>query len=276
MTRRQLRHFLLALIGILLTGGPSAVMAAESPHRGRLYLVGIGPGDAELLTLKAARILREADAVFCFPFLKDEVARYARSETISVVSSLLMRKFVGQNAENVPAEMLESVRRSKVEMARFAPRIRELVAAGKTVVLADAGDPTIFGPWSWATEAFADLRPQVIPGLSSFNAANAALGHNLTCGGAVLLTAGDDLGQPDEQGRLRTTLVIFTHHAKVQDLVPRLAARYPSDTPVALVCEASYPTEEVVTGTLATILEKLRGKNVPHLYLLYVGDALSH
>jgi precorrin-4 methylase len=161
-------------------------------------------------------------------------------------------------------------------MARFVPRIRELMAAGKTVVLADAGDPTIFGPWSWVTETFADLGPEIIPGLSSFSAANAALKRNLTCDvGSILLTAGDDLGSPDEHGRLRTTLVIFTHHLQVQELVPRLAARYPADTPVALVCEASYPTEEVIPGTLATILEKLSQRKVPHLYLLYVGDTVG-
>jgi precorrin-4 methylase len=83
------------------------------------------------------------------------------------------------------------------------------------------------------------------------------------------------LGAPDELGRLRTTLVLFSHHTKVQDLVQRLAARYPSDTPIALLCEASCPTEEVITGTLGTILQKLHGKKLPHLHRLYAGDALN-
>jgi precorrin-4 methylase len=99
---------------------------------------------------------------------------------------------------------------------------------------------------------------------------------SLTCrGGAILLSAGDNLGSADESGRLRTTLVVFTHRVKIQDLVPRLAARYPSDTPIALVCEASYPSEQTIAGTLATILEKLRNQKLPHLYLVYVGDNVA-
>ena len=50
---------------------------ADNDHsRGRIYLVGMGPGDSELVTFKAARVLKEADAVYCFDYLKDEVARY--------------------------------------------------------------------------------------------------------------------------------------------------------------------------------------------------------
>jgi precorrin-4 methylase len=258
--------------GGFLLGGP----AHRTKGRGGLYLVGMGPGDAELVTIKAARILKEADRVYCFDYLKDEVARYVAPERLSVMPFMLLGKLVGQSEKEVPANLREQVRRSEAEMSRFVPEVRRLVAAGKMLAFADAGDPTIYCPWSWVLERFADLSPTVVPGLSSFNAANAALRRSITRhSGSILLTTGDDLGTPDAKGRLNTTLVIFTMRAKVQDVVPRLAALYPADTPIAVVCEASYLSEKVVVATLGTILPKLADTKLPQLYLIYAGDSLA-
>jgi len=105
---------------------------------------------------------------------------------------------------------------------------------------------------------------------------NAALKRSVTRhSGSILLSTGDNLGAPDANGRLNTTLVIFNMRAKVQDIVPRLVARYPGDTPIALVCEASYTSEKVIVATLDTILAKLGNTKLPQLYLIYVGDALA-
>jgi precorrin-4/cobalt-precorrin-4 C11-methyltransferase len=244
--------------------------------RGGIYLVGMGPGDAELVTIKAARVLKEADRVYCFDYLKDEVARYVPAERLSVVPFMLLGRLVGQNEKDFPANLRQQVRQSQAEMSRFVAEVRQMVAAGKTLAFADAGDPTIYCPWSWVLERFADLSPNVVAGLSSFNAASAALRRSITRhSGSILLTAGDDLGTPDAKGRLNTTLVIFTQRAKVQDVVPRLASRYPADTPIAVVCEASYASEKVVAATLGTILEKLADTKLPHLYLIYAGDGLA-
>jgi precorrin-4 methylase len=244
--------------------------------RGVLYLVGMGPGDAELVTIKAARILKEADRVYCFDYLKDEVARYVPTERLIVVPFMLLGKLVGRSEKDVPANLRDQVRRSQSEIARFVLEVRAQVAAGKTLAFADAGDPTIYCPWSWILERCSDLLPTVVPGLSSFNAGNAALRRSITRhSGSILLTAGDDLGTPDANGRLKTTLVIFTQRAKLQDVVPRLAVRYPADTPIAVVCEASYVSEKVIAGTLDTILKKLGDTRLPHLYLIYAGDGLA-
>jgi precorrin-4 methylase len=236
----------------------------------------MGPGDAELVTIKAARVLKEADRVYCFDYLAEEVARHVPPERLTVVPFMLLGKLVGQSEKDVPAELREKVRQSEAEMSKFVPEVRQMIAAGKMLAFADAGDPTIYCPWSWVLERFADLAPTVVPGLSSFNAGNAALRQSITRhSGSILLSMGTDLGTPDASGRLKTTLVIFTMRAKVQDVVPRLAARYPADTPIAVVCEASYTSERVVFATLGTILEKLGDAKLPHLYLIYVGDGLT-
>lgn len=250
-------------------------LAGDSAGRGAVYLVGMGPGDPDLVTFKAAKILKAADCVFCFDYLKDEVARFAPPDKITVASSLLMGRFRGQDVKDLPPRLRDRARRSEEETTRFLPKVRELVARGKTIVFADSGDPTLYCPWSWVTEDFADLKPIVVPGLSSFNAASAVLGQSVTKkAGSVLLSAGDDLGSPDEHGRLKTTLVLFTHRAKLKELLPRLQARYPADTPIAVVCEASYERQRAVFATLATILAKIGENELPHLYLIYVGDGI--
>src|SRR5208337_2637079 len=117
-------------------------IAAEPPAmRGEIYLVGMGPGDAELVTFKAAKALKDADCVFCFSYLKDEVARYASLAKITVASPLLMGRVCGRNPAELPPEMRKELEQSKEELAPFVARVRCLVAAGKSVVFADAGDP---------------------------------------------------------------------------------------------------------------------------------------
>lgn len=257
-------------------GSPVPTRPSHRAAGGGLFLVGMGPGDSELVTIKGARVLREADRVYCFDYLKDEVARFVPSERLAVVPFMLLGKLVGQTEEGVPTNLREQVRKSKSEVSRLVPEVRRMVAAGKTIAFADAGDPTIYCPWSWVLEKFADLSPTVVPGLSSFNAGNAALRRSITRhSNSILISPGDDLGEPDANGRLKTTLVIFTQRAKLQDVVPRLASRYPADTPIAVVCEASYASEKVVVATLGTILARLGDTKLPHLYLIYAGDALA-
>lgn len=265
----------LAVLFIVAVEAPAVRAVAVAP-RGAVFLVGMGPGDPELVTFKAANVLKSADCVFCFEYLKEEVARYVPREKLIVASPLLMGRFRGQSMKDLPPPLRDRARQSAAETAKFLPHVRELVAGGKTVVFADSGDPMMYCPWSWVTEDFSHLEPTVVPGVSSFNAANAALRQSVTKkAGSVLISAGDDLGNPDEHGRLRMMLVLFTHRAKLKDLLPRLEDRYPSDTPIAVVTEASYERQQVIFATLGTIQKELADKELPHLYLIYVGDGLT-
>ena len=137
--------------------------------------MGTGPGDPELITLKAAGVLRSADVVFCFSWLNEELARFVQPGRVEVVSPLFMGgRYFRQKPEDVSAELREAVVEANAELAKFKQRVEQLVAQGKTVAFADNGDPMVFSPWSWAAHEFAQLQPVVIPGVSSFNAANAA------------------------------------------------------------------------------------------------------
>jgi precorrin-4 methylase len=261
--------------------------ARQHEGPGKLYLVGMGPGDAELVTLKAARVLKEADCIYCFDYLRTEVERYAPSGKITVAPMMLMGRcyFQKKSASKSSSKSLPSGKQNQAcdnraageeELKNFVARVRKLIAEGKNVVFADSGDPTMYCPWTWVVDEFADLHPAVVAGLSSFNAANAALKQSITKnGGSILVTPGDDLGSPDAHGRLKNMVVLFTHRMKFNEAVQKLAARYPGDTPIALVCEASYEREQVIYGTLATIREKVDAAKMPHLYLIYAGDGLT-
>jgi precorrin-4/cobalt-precorrin-4 C11-methyltransferase len=254
--------------------GPEPTAAAGTG--GTVYLVGTGPGAPDLITLKAAGILRNADLVFCYNWMKDELAPFVRPGVVEVVSPRLQGgRYLGLKPEEVPDDQRAPAARAQEELAKLKTRLAKLVAEGKTIAFADNGDPMIFSPWAWVPEQLAEFDPVVIPGLSSFNAGNAAVKRNVTGLGFVTLSSGAEMGSPDENGRLAGTVVFFTHRSKVKELLPRLRDRYPDDTPVVIVCEASYPGEKVIRGTLGGIQELLADEKLPHLYLFYVGDGLK-
>jgi precorrin-4 methylase len=132
---------------------------------------------------------------------------------------------------------------------------------------------------------FADLGPRMIPGISSFNAATAALGRSITSGGSsrsVILTAamgsrGKYKGSDslEKLAESRSTMVFFTMGSKLSEVVEKLKIHYPGDTPMAIVFHAGYrETENSVTATLDTILDKVDGDDLPFEHLIYVGDFL--
>lgn len=250
---------------------------AAPKGKGMLYLVGMGPGDPDLATVKAMKVVKEADRVFCFDYMKETVAPYVKQGALVAVSPLLLKKFYGKDPAQFQGKMREKCAESARRFTAFAVQVRKMVAAGKTVAFVDSGDPLIFGAWAWVTEEFEDLGPVVIPGISSFNAGNAALKRDMMWGSrSLLLTAGPRLGNPDEQGRMSTPLVFFTHKMSVRELVPQLLARYPSDTPITIVCYAGYAEKErVISATLATILDVLGDEELPYKHLIYVGDILT-
>jgi precorrin-4 methylase len=257
---------------VLDVSNPSKAAAAD----GGVYLVGTGPGDPELITVKAARVLRSADVVFCYSWMKDELASFVRENVVEVASPRLQGgRYFGKPPEQFSGSERARAVQAHEALAHLKARIAKLVRDGKTVAFADNGDPMIFSPWAWIPDQLAEFDPVVIPGLSSFNAGNAAVKRSVAGLGSVTLSSGAELGSPDENGRLSGTVVFFTHREKLKSLLPRLRGQYPDDTPVAIVCEVSYPGERVIQGFLGEIHETLADAELPHLYLFYVGDALK-
>lgn len=242
-----------------------------------LYLVSAGIGDPDSITVKAQKILRGVDIVFGIPRLLEAFAELLSGKESHPAGHGLFSPLARRDT---PEEEVEAMER------RTRATIRAAAAAGKTVAVLDYGDAMIFGPQAGYLAEFADLNPIVVPGVSCFNAANAALGRDVTGGRrsrSVILAASadtrDDYGGTDTLDKLAatgSTLVFFTMRGDLPSLVERLARHLPGSTPIAIVAHAGADERQtVLRATLDTVLESTQHAKPPFEHLVYVGDFLG-
>lgn len=274
----------LSLIACLLGVSPS--LAAESAAGGKasssLCLVGVGPGDRDLVTLRALDVMRKADLVFASPRIREKFP--AELEGKEVVEGFWrLFPYYGQDLAEVPPAQRGEAEQLAVRRNEFIARVRAAVGEGKAVAILDSGDPLLYGPWAWCLEEFADLHPLVVPGVSCFNAANAALRRGVTNSEqtkSVILTAADWEGKTDTINQLskhRATMGLFTMRTEFDEFIKKLSINYPPDTPVAIVIQAGYADKErVVEGTLGTISKQVDPRDLPFEYMIYVGEFLTY
>jgi len=271
---------LVSVVSAWITAGRD-VMAATNEAT-KLYLVGVGPGDPDLITLRAIKVIKEADLIFCSERLQEKFAPYLQRKEV-VHGYWRLFPYYGKD----PAEFEDEQRRECEQITRkrngFIAMLRQAIERGKTVAVLDGGDPLIYGPWAWCLEEFEDLKPVVVPGLSCFNAANAALRRGITTSEhtkSVILTASDWPGKTDTIDKLsvhRSTMVLFTMRTEFRKFIEKLSTNYPAHTPVAVVKHAGYvEKEEVIKATLGTILNQIGNEQLPFEYLIYVGNFLTH
>ncbi len=274
----------LAMLAVALAASAllSGALPAAEPGTSSLYLVGVGPGDPDMITLRALKVMEKAEVVFCTPGIQEKFAgRLQGKEVIGGYWRLF--PYYGQDPARLDGEQRVEAEALAAKRTEFIAKVREAVAAGKTVAILDNGDPLIYGPWEWCLEEFEDLHPIVVPGVSSFNAGSAALGKGVTTSDrtkAVILSSTDWPGKTDTIDRLaahRSTMVLFTMKAELPDLVRKLSVGYPPETPVAIVKHAGYEDkEQVIRATLGTILDRVGSEQLPFEYLIFVGEFLDH
>jgi uroporphyrinogen III methyltransferase/synthase len=200
---------------------------------GKVYLVGAGPGDPELLTLKAHRLLQQADAIVYDQLVSPAIMQLARPEAELV--------FVGKKGGGFccPQRDIEG---TLVRLAR----------AGKNVVRLKGGDPFIFGRGGEEAEALveAGLAFEIVPGVTSALAAAAYAGipltHRAHASGVVFLTGHEDPQKPDsairweDYGRLGATLCIYMGMKNLETIMRRLqAGGLSANTPAAVIQSAT-------------------------------------
>jgi len=228
-----------------------------------VHFIGAGPGDAELITVKGARLLREADLVV-----------YA--------GSLVDRELVRTHAPD--AEVYDSAAMTLEETTAV---LAQAVADGKRAVRLHTGDPSVYGA---IQEQMAELDAlgipyDVVPGVTSAFAAAATLRQELTLpevSQTVIITRlGGRTPVPERErlsgiARLGATLVIYLSVSMIEQVVAELLeGAYTSATPVAVVARASWPDEQVVEGTLADIAGKVCGAGIGKQAVILVGDVLK-
>ncbi len=265
------------LVSIVAVAQPA--IATQSPTQ--LYLVGVGPGDPDLITLRAIETIKRADVIFCMESLKDRFAELMQDKQV-VHGYWRLFPFYGQDLDDLEGAQRAEAEKLAVRRNEFIAMVRQAIEDGKTVAIVDSGDPLIYGPWAWTMEEFEDLQPVVVPGVSAFNAGNAALRRGITNSDltkSVILTAADWEGKTDTIDRLsthQTTMVLFTMRTEFKEFIRKLAINYPADTPLAVVKYAGYADrEQVIQATVGTILEKVGQDDLPFEYMIYVGDFLT-
>jgi len=239
---------------------------APSRPEGFVSLVGAGPGDPELLTLKALRIMQRADVVLYDHLVAPALVELARRDA--------ERVYVGKEQD------CHAVGQSEIHalMLRYA-------GEGKRVVRLKGGDPFIFGRGGEEIEALAaqGIDFEVVPGVTAAAGAAAYAGIPLThrdhADACVFVTGHSRRGgaQFDWSGvvRPRQTIAVYMGVGSLGGIAGELAAHgLAPDTPVALVEKATLPGQRVIEGTVSTIAAAAARAEVKPPALLIVGDVV--
>jgi precorrin-4 methylase len=272
--------FSLVYVGKALNEAQHNGRISEQAHnQGKFYLVGTGPGDSDLATLRALEVIRKADLIFASKRLSERFQKELSGKTV-IEGYHRLFPFYGKKCSEVGEKERARERMSCEEyhqkQAEFARRVRKAVAEGKAVAMLDSGDPLIYGPSSWTLKEFKEIKTEVVPGLSCFNAANAALAQGVTEGKrshSVILASGWSV---EEMATLQSTMVLFTMRTEFKKFIDTLSRHYSPDTPIAIVSSAGYAQKEkVLRGRLDGIMEQMAKESLPFEYMIYVGDFLD-
>ncbi|WP_379133114.1 precorrin-4 C(11)-methyltransferase [Paenibacillus sp. sgz500958] len=229
----------------------------------KVYIVGAGPGDPELITVKGSRILRSADVVlYADSLVNEELIRSAKPGAEVLQSS-------GMDLE------------SQVEIMATAVR------SGQSVARVHTGDPAMYGAIleQMALLKLSGISYEIVPGVSSVFASAAALGAELTVPDltqTVILTRAEGRTPVPEREQLRH---LASHHCTVALFLSAslaghvtdefLAAGWSPDTPVAVVKRATWPDQQIIRTTVQKLEDDLKSAGITMHAMILAGWALD-
>jgi len=238
---------------------------AGSEPRGMVYLVGAGPGDPGLVTVRGLDALRKADVIV--------YDRLVHPDLVTRAAPWAEKIFVGKRAEG-----------RSIEQDKTNELLVSLARAGQVVVRLKGGDPFVFGRGAEECETLrnAGIPFQVIPGVSSALAAPAAAGIPVThrrYASAFAVAAGHECeGESDldwEALARIPTLVFLMGLRGLANITGQLLAHGAGpDTPAAVIASATLPEERTIVGTLSTIAELARAAGIVAPATLVVGEVV--
>ena len=243
-----------------------ALLKWKTP-KGEVYLVGAGPGDPELLTLKALRLMQQADVVIYDRLVSPAIMELCRRDATKI--------YVGKARSNhaVPQEGINAL-------------LVEYASKGQRVCRLKGGDPFIFGRGGEEIqELFAAGVPfQVVPGITAASGCSAYAGIPLThrdyAQSVRFLTGHLKEGSPelpwDELVYQNQTLVLYMGLVGLEKICEKLIEHgQRPDMPVALISKGTTPEQKVVVGTLANIASKVEENHIQAPTLTIIGDVVS-
>ncbi|SMC16440.1 cobalt-precorrin 4 C11-methyltransferase [Desulfacinum hydrothermale DSM 13146] len=237
---------------------------ADDPKRQdpRVFFVGAGPGDPELITVKGRRLLRRADRVV-----------YA--------GSLVPRALLDECKPG--AELFDS---APLTLERTHALLVEAVRENRIVVRLHTGDPALYGAIQEQMNLLdrEGIAYEVVPGVSAAFAAAARIGCQLTLpevSQTVIFTrTAGRTPVPDRESLSSlaahgSTMAIYLSVSQMEAVVEALRGAYPEETPVVVVYRVGWPDERILQGTLAHIAAKVREAGMDRQAVILVGEALN-
>ncbi|PSN19760.1 precorrin-4 C(11)-methyltransferase [filamentous cyanobacterium CCP5] len=227
-----------------------------------VYIVGAGPGDPELLTLKAHRILASADVIlYANSLVPTQVLSWTRAD----------------------AERIGTANRTLEEIL---PLMIERVQRGQSVVRLQSGDPSLYSAIHEQMQALstAEIPFEVIPGISAYQAAAARLNLELTIPGlvqSIILTRISGRTQVPESEDLaalaahKASLCLYLSARHVEGSQAKLLEHYPPDTPVAICFRIGWPDERIRVVPLAEMATVTRQEDLIRTTLYVISPALA-
>lgn len=239
-------------------------MPASTALAPAVYFVGAGPGDPELLTLKAKRILDNANVIiYADSLVPPQILADARADA-------------------------ERVRTGSLTLEAIVPLMCDRVRAGLSVARVQSGDLTLYSALHEQMRALAaaEIPYELIPGIGAFQDAAAKLGAELTVpdlvqtiiltrasGRASSVPAAEELASLAAH---RASLALYLAARHVEDSQARLLEHYPAETPVAICYRLGWPDEKIRLVPLADMAATSRAENLIRTTLYLISPALAN
>lgn len=228
----------------------------------KVYFIGAGPGDPELITLKGHKMIGQADVIiYAGSLVNPQVLANRRAES-------------------------EVHNSAHMDLDEIITVMQQAVSQNKSVARVHTGDPSIYGSIREQIEELDKLNItyEVVPGVSSFVAAASVICKEFTvpeisqtviCTRFEGRTPVPELEQIHLLAAHKTSMAIFLSVGMMDKLVLELTKHYDPKTPVVVVEKATWPEERVVSGTLATIAQKVAEASITKTAMILVGDFLG-
>lgn len=243
------------------------MMEKNEPHHGEVYLVGAGPGDPDLLTFRALRLMHKADVVLYDNLVSKPILEMTRRDATRI--------YVGKKKSNhaMPQEEINEL-------------LVRLALEGKRVLRLKGGDPFIFGRGGEEIEKLSSqgVAFQVVPGITAASGVSSYAGIPLThrdhAQSCVFVTGHlkDNSMDLDWEmlARPRQTVVVYMGLTGIDVLCSKLVEHgLPAATPAAVVQQGTTRNQKVVTGTLADLPEVARASELAAPTLIIIGGVVT-
>ncbi|MET0292583.1 MAG: siroheme synthase CysG [Steroidobacteraceae bacterium] len=243
-----------------------AALANGAAQQGEAYLIGAGPGDPDLLTLRAQQLLQQADVVLYDRLVGPAILERARRDALRI------------NVGKLPGH-------HEVTQAHINELLLEHTRAGRRVARLKGGDPFVFGRGGEELQVLreAGIPATVVPGITAGLGAAAAAGIPLTHRGvaqSVTFVTATGAGAMDVDWAAlarRNQTVVFYMSAAQCELIARELQHHglPADYPVALVERATWPDQRLLQTTVGELVREARAADLKSPTLLIVGEVTS-